>query len=69
MPIYEYSCRHCHNHFEEIVLSVREVITCPECASTEVERQLSVFNSPGDRAGAAGVGGGCGCTPRTCGCH
>ena len=69
MPIYEYSCRHCHSSFEELVLSPRETVACPQCESREVEKQLSVFSSPGDRMGKVGVGGGCGCTPSTCGCH
>jgi putative FmdB family regulatory protein len=69
MPIYEYSCRHCRKGFEQIVLSAREAVKCPECASSEVERQLSVFNSPSDRAAKAAGSGGCGCTPSTCGCH
>jgi putative FmdB family regulatory protein len=69
MPIYEYRCRHCQNSFEELVLSQRETIACPECASPEVERQLSVFSSPGDPRGKAGAGGSCGCTPQSCGCH
>lgn len=69
MPIYEYSCRHCHNGFEELVLSAQETITCPECASSEVERKLSVFSSPGTRNDEGGGGGSCGCTPATCGCH
>jgi putative FmdB family regulatory protein len=69
MPIYEYRCGQCDNSFEELVLSAREAVACPKCESNEVEKQLSVFSSPGDRAGKTGVGGGCGCTPSTCGCH
>ena len=71
MPIYEYRCRHCDHSFEEIVLSSREAIACPACASPEVERQLSVFSSPGDRSGGGlAGGGGCGgCSPGGCGCH
>lgn len=69
MPIYEYSCRRCHTNFESLVLSAADKVICPECTSPEIERQLSVFSSPGDREGKAAVGGGCGCTPRTCGCH
>jgi putative FmdB family regulatory protein len=70
MPIYEYNCRHCHKSFEELVLSTREAIACPKCASSEVERRLSVFSSPGSRKDEGGMsGGGCGCTPATCGCH
>ncbi len=70
MPIYEYRCRHCDNGFEELVLSSRETVACPACASPKVERQLSVFSSPGDRAAKGEAGGGCGgCTPGGCGCH
>ncbi len=69
MPIYEYNCRHCHNGFEELVLSSQEAIACPKCASPEVERRLSVFSSPGNRKAEGDAGGGCGCTPATCGCH
>lgn len=70
MPIYEYMCRDCHKSFEEIVLTKREAVTCPECSSGDVERQLSVFSSPGSRVEAAVTGGGCGgCPAGGCGCH
>jgi len=69
MPIYEYSCRHCHASFEELVLPGGQAATCPECASAEVERQLSVFRSPAGPSESKGGVGGCGCTPSTCGCH
>ncbi len=70
MPIYEYSCCHCNKDFEEIVRSSRERIKCPECASEQVERKLSVFSSPASHAESTPVGGGCGgCTPGGCGCH
>ena len=69
MPIYEYNCRDCHTGFEQLVLSPREAVACPACESKKVERQLSVFSSPGDRAAKVSNGGGCGCTPQTCGCH
>lgn len=70
MPIYEYRCRHCDSSFEEIVLSRDEAIACPTCASAEVERELSVFSSPGNRPGERAAGGGCGgCGPSGCGCH
>ncbi|MFQ5683335.1 MAG: zinc ribbon domain-containing protein [Candidatus Binatia bacterium] len=69
MPLYEYSCENCHHIFEALVRSTRETIVCPECASLNLERRLSVFSSPGNHGEAAPVGGGCGCTPHTCGCH
>lgn len=42
MPLFEYSCRDCDNHFE---LLVRESTTleCPKCSSTKLDKQLSVF--------------------------
>ncbi len=71
MPIYEYMCHGCHKNFEEIVFSRSETVTCPKCASDDVERQLSVFSAPAGRSGTAEIGGGgCGgCTPGGCGCH
>lgn len=71
MPIYEYTCTECDHDFEEIVFSARAKVACPECSSSKVKRQLSVFSSPADRsAKAAGAGGGCGgCGPNGCGCH
>jgi putative FmdB family regulatory protein len=70
MPIYEYNCRHCHNSFEQIVLSANEKIRCPQCDADAVDKQLSVFSSPAGRAEESGSGGGCGgCSPHGCGCH
>lgn len=70
MPIYEYSCHCCQNSFEELVLSQAEAVTCPQCASPDVKRELSVFSSPGGGGEKAMGGGGCGgCSPGGCGCH
>ena len=70
MPIYEYSCRRCQHGFEKIVLSATDKVSCPKCESTAVEKQLSIFSSPGLRTEqAASSAGGCACTPQTCGCH
>ncbi|MBM4260728.1 MAG: zinc ribbon domain-containing protein [Deltaproteobacteria bacterium] len=71
MPIFEYNCSDCEHHFETIVLSTREKISCPKCDSRSVRKQLLVFSSPasGKEASAAPSGGGCGCTPSSCGCH
>ncbi|HTN70457.1 MAG TPA: zinc ribbon domain-containing protein [Methylomirabilota bacterium] len=68
MPIFEYSCRRCHHTFEQLVLSTREKVSCPKCDSSAVGKQLSVFSSPGSEPEAT-AGGGCACTPQTCGCH
>jgi putative FmdB family regulatory protein len=69
MPIYEYQCGRCHSHFEQLLLSTDETVACPQCESHAVKRQLSVFSSPGERGEVAGEGGGCGCSPATCGCR
>ena len=69
MPIFEYSCRRCDHHFEQIVLSAREKISCPKCASGAVEKLLSVFSSPGTAKAEGAAGTGCACTPQTCGCR
>lgn len=69
MPIYEYSCGRCNHRFEAIVLSRQEKISCPACASTVIEKQLSMFSAPAsDKEASSSSGGGCGCTPQTCGC-
>lgn len=42
MPIYEYVCRECRQHFERIVQGSTPP-TCPGCGSPDLDRQLSVF--------------------------
>jgi putative FmdB family regulatory protein len=69
MPIFEYSCRRCSHRFETIVLSSREKIHCPKCASLAVEKQLSVFSAPSADKQATSASAGCSCTPQTCGCR
>ena len=69
MPIYEYRCRGCDKTFETLVRSTGESVACPACSSPQVERLLSTFSSGRDIKSLGGTGGGCGCTPQTCGCH
>jgi putative FmdB family regulatory protein len=66
MPIYEYVCMQCESHFEELVRN-GEAIACPDCESTSVERQLSVFAAHGSSAQPS-FGGGGGCCGGSCGC-
>ncbi|MDR3368519.1 zinc ribbon domain-containing protein [Rhodoferax sp.] len=42
MPIYEYACKGCGHKFETLVRS-DTVPQCPNCLSTELDKQLSVF--------------------------
>jgi putative FmdB family regulatory protein len=44
MPIFEYVCGQCDNRFETLVRS-GSVVECPSCNSTNLEKQLSVFNA------------------------
>jgi putative FmdB family regulatory protein len=67
MPIYEFFCNGCHETFEELVLPSDPEVACPACHSVDIQRQISVFSMS---SGSSGVSaGGCGCTPKTCGCH
>jgi len=42
MPIYEFVCNKCHHRFEFIVLD-RQRPKCPQCESTNLERQVEAF--------------------------
>lgn len=56
MPLYEYICVTCGNAFEHFVRSAAaaEAVTCPRCASTQVNKQFSTFGMKG----AGGFSGG-----------
>ena len=66
MPVYEFVCASCQRAFERYVKSFTEAVACPDCASPDVEKQLSTFAMAG--ATATG-GGGCACGRGGCGCH
>ena len=71
MPIYEYACMECEEHFEELVRSQEQVVTCPECGAANVLKQLSAFAVHGAAKKptfASGSGGGGGCCGGGCGC-
>lgn len=53
MPIYEYRCRACAHQFETLVRT-GDVPSCPSCATTDLERLLSLFavDSDGTRQSA-----------------
>jgi putative FmdB family regulatory protein len=76
MPIYEYRCSACSRDFEELVsMSTATTVSCPDCGSRKVAKQLSSFQRV--KVGAGGgasesvpaaparsggcCGGGCGC--------
>ena len=74
MPIYEYICDDCGEHYERIVMNGNTKITCPKCTSAKNKIQLSVFAAPangsksskGSSSGSSG--GGC-CGGGACGCR
>ena len=45
MPIYEYVCKECKQPFEKLVRSSSLIssVTCPNCGSHDVQKELSVF--------------------------
>lgn len=45
MPIYAYHCRECGADFQTLVRA-RETATCPQCASTKLDQQLSLIATP-----------------------
>lgn len=66
MPLFEYSCRGCHHHFEVLVRG-HDAPECPSCHSSDLERRQSVFaaHTAGggyghDAMPAAGPCGACG---------
>jgi putative FmdB family regulatory protein len=68
MPLYEYVCRACDERFEKYVRAWGEAVTCPCCAGSEVEKQVSRFAFAGAEGFVSSAGGGCGCGRGGCGC-
>jgi putative FmdB family regulatory protein len=73
MPIYEYACMECEEHFDELVRSETQAVACPSCGAADVLKQMSAFAVHGAAAkpsfaGPSGGGGG-GCCGGGCGCH
>ena len=77
MPLYAYRCEDCDNRFETLVRS-GDTPECPSCASTHLDRQLSLIAKPApggegagmgamDMAGACDRAGGCGMCPAMAG--
>jgi putative FmdB family regulatory protein len=64
MPIFEYVCRSCRSRFDLLVSSSSQP-ACPDCTSTELDKQLSVFSVGGKSSSssvreAPGSCGSCG---------
>ena len=57
MPLFEYICKKCNTKFEKIVFSInREEIECPNCKSTDVQKQISMFSSSSNSDGCSDSG-------------
>jgi len=67
MPMYEYVCMKCEEHFEELVRG-DQVVACPECGGTNVARQLSTFAMVGTAGQTGAFSSGTGCCCGSCGC-
>jgi putative FmdB family regulatory protein len=64
MPLFEFTCKACHETFEEITTSTsRETIICPKCGSRDVQKLLSATvitskgSSPASGSSCSGSGG------------
>jgi len=70
MPIYEFVCMKCESHFEELVRMDDGAPCCPDCASSNVRKLLSVFAAHGTagQPSFGGPSGGGGCCGGSCGC-
>ena len=69
MPIYEYVCMECESHFEELVRN-GEGVNCPDCETSNVRKQFSVFAAVGtaEQPSFGGRSAGGGCCGGSCGC-
>jgi putative FmdB family regulatory protein len=62
MPIFEFVCSDCDEHFE-VFLQGAAVPTCPACQGANLKKQLSVFAVSAGSPSASSAVGPCG----TCG--
>jgi putative FmdB family regulatory protein len=71
VPIYEYACMECEQHFEELVRREDQVVSCPSCGAAKVLKQLSTFAVVGAQSKPSfspPMAGGGGCCGGSCGC-
>jgi putative FmdB family regulatory protein len=59
MPVFEFTCRSCEHHFEELVFE-GDRVQCPECQSAKVEKQLSAPAYAKTGGGALPTSSSCG---------
>jgi putative FmdB family regulatory protein len=67
MPMYEYVCMKCEEHYEELVRG-DQAVACPRSSATDVARQLSTFSKDGTAGQTGAFSSGGGCCGGSCGC-
>ena len=60
MPIYEYKCGSCGEHFTTLKLGSKAEVFCPRCGSPDVTKKLSTFYSSCSASSSGYSGGGWG---------
>lgn len=71
MPLYDFVCKKCGHAFEALVMGSDQPV-CPQCRSTELDKQMSTFAARTTGGKESGGGGSkcAGCTGRSCRtCH
>jgi putative FmdB family regulatory protein len=67
MPLFEYECRGCGQHFEYLTRD-GQAPACPSCAGSDLQKQLSAFavGGAGEKRVEMPASGACGhcCDPR-----
>jgi putative FmdB family regulatory protein len=63
MPIFEYICKDCQNHFEALIIGSRQP-ECPSCHGRNLAQQFSVFAAGAAQPGAPATAA-CGAGPST----
>jgi putative FmdB family regulatory protein len=61
MPIYEYYCLDCRDHFEAVrsIKDADALIRCVKCGGEQTSRKISVFYAQSAGRVVAGGNGGC----------
>jgi putative FmdB family regulatory protein len=61
MPLYEYQCLDCGEHFEKMVRISESGTsqTCPQCGSDQTHKQITTFASKNSGVSSASPSGSC----------
>lgn len=68
MPLYEYVCQDCGNHFDALrsMKDADKPISCRSCHSEQTKRALSVFFASSEGRSVTNGGGCSGCAGGSC---